>query len=581
MSLTVSLSTALTGLQAVQTALQNASNNISNSNTDGYTRKSVEPIPIVVAGLGAGVDTSDISRNVNETLVRELRSQSTSLGFLRTDDEFFARMQDLFGSLASGTSLTARITELASAMENYATGPEDAGLAQAVVQAAQTMTRQFNTTALEIQKMRTDADQSITSALGVVNLRLKEIAELNIQIAREQATGRPTANLEDQRDIAVSAVAEYFSFSTFKRSSGELVLVTEGGRVLVDDQAPTLTHSAAAGLSVSATYPGAIDGIQLDGVDITTEIKGGKVGALIKMRDTTLPNLNAELDTLANTVFTQINAVHNDGAAFPPPNTLNGTRAVAGGDAFAGTGTTRIAITDANGDLVAAPVELDLALFGTVGALVAAINGALGADGTAAIVGGVLQIDAAVSTNGVAINENDTAVGTQAFSHYFGLNDFFIGDASVSLSPNIAVRADILTTPELTSHTELSATAAIAGDTAITTGGIAVAQRLAATFQNTIAFAASGELGGTNTTMGDYASRILSFNATQADEAANQMEFKTVLHADIKFRAESFSGVNVDEEMADLITLQNSFAAVARVITVTQEMMDTLIQIAA
>jgi len=433
--------------------------------------------------------------------------------------------------------------------------------------------------ALEIQKMRTDADQGISAAIDTVNLRLGEIAELNAQIARDLAAGLPIANFEDQRDKAIDAVSEYLKFSTFSRSTGEVVLVTEGGRILVDSRIPTFTHTPSAGLDVSVSYPGPIDGINLDGVDITTEIVGGKIGALIAQRDTTLPNLAAEIDVLANTIFDEINAIHNDGAAFPPPNTLNGTRTVAGGDAFAGTGTTRIAITDANGGLVAAPVELDLSAYATVGDLVTAIDTALGADGSAAIVNGVLQIDAAVSTNGVAINENDTAIGAQGFSHYFGLNNFFVGDASVNLASNIAVRADIIATPELVSHTELSATAAIAGDTAITSGGIAVIQRIADKFSDTIAFAATGDIGATNVSMTDYASQILSVNATQAAEAANQIAFKEVLRADIKFRAESFSGVNIDEEMADLITLQNSFSAVARVITVTQEMMDTLNQI--
>ena len=138
------------------------------------------------------------------------------------------------------------------------------------------------------------------------------------------------------------------------------------------------------------TYPGGFDAIDLRGTDITTEITSGQLGALIKLRDTTLPNLQSELNTLASGVFDQINAVHNDGTAFPPPNTLTGTQTVAAGDPFAGTGTTRIAVVDANGDLVAPPIELDLTAYATVGAVQTALNAALGANGTASIVGGNL-----------------------------------------------------------------------------------------------------------------------------------------------------------------------------------------------
>jgi len=581
MSLGISLQTALTGLHSVQSALQITSNNISNANTEGFTRKTADQIPILLAGQGAGVSITDISRKVNSVLVRDMRNELTDLGGLRANDEFFVRMQDLFGSLSSGTSITARITELAGTFESYATSPEDAGRSQAVVQAALTLTRQFNTSALEVQVMRTDADRAITDAISTVNLRLAEIADLNEQISRDTAAGQPTSNLEDQRDQAITAVAEYLDINTFTRNTGEIAVVTEGGRILVDHQVPSFSHTASAGLDASVTYPGGIAAIDLNGTDITTELTGGKIGALIKMRDTTLPNLADEINTLANTIFDELNAIHNDGVSFPPPNTLTGTRAVTAGDAFAGTGTTKIAITDANGDLVAPPVELDLTAYATVGALVTAINTALGADGTAQIVAGRVEIDAAVSTNGIAINENDTDIGGRGFSHYFGMNDLLVGDTTTNLATNITVRADIVATPRLAAHTELSPTAALAGDTAITAGGNTVAQRLAAKFSENLNFAASGELGPTATTITDYASQILSFNATQATEASSQIAFKEVLHADIKFRADSFSGVNVDQEMADLITLQNSFAAVARVITVTSEMMDTLQQLAA
>jgi len=581
MSLSVSLQTALSGLHAVQTALQVTSNNIANANTEGYTRKIVAPIPILVAGMGAGVDVSDISRQVNETLIRDMRGQLGGLGMLRVEDEFFTRMQDLFGTLSSGTSLTATVSGLAAAFEAFAAFPEDPVRGQQLVAAAQALTRQFNDGAREVQTMRADADRGITDALTVVNTQLTAIADLNDQIARDRAAGEPTAALEDQRDLALTTLAEYIDINTFERPTGETVVMTKSGRMLLDGAAPTLTHTPAAGVDVSVAYPVGFDGINLNGVDITTELTGGRIGALIAMRDTTLPNLAAELDGLANSLFDEINAIHNDGAAFPPPNALTGTRAIAGADAFAGTGTTRIAITDANGDLVAPPVELDLALYATVGDLVTAIDTALGANGSASIVGGNLVISAAVSTNGVAINENDTDIGGRGLSHHFGLNDFFTGDATVSLARNIAVRAAIVQTPALVSHTELLAAAALAGDTAVTAGGTAIGQRLAAKFDEALAYAAAGELGATTATFADYSAQILSVNAAQAAEAGDSLAFKQTLYADIKFRADSVAGVNIDEEMANLIQLQNAFAAVARVITVTSELMDTLNEIPA
>ena len=579
MSLGLALNSALTGIHTVQSSLQVTSNNIANANTEGFTRKKVAPISLVVAGLGTGVSISGISRQVNESLIRDMRAQLAGIGALRVDDAFYTRMQDLFGSLESGTSLTASVGDLASAFEALAAFPEDNSLRQQVVGDALKLTRQFNNTARDVQVMRTDADQGISESITIINTQLAQISELNTQIARDRAGGQPTVNLEDKRDTAITKLAEFIDIGTFSKPSGELVVMLKTGRVLLDGGPPTLVHTPAAALDVSVTYPGGIGPIDLNGVDITSELTGGSIGAQIRMRDTTLPGLASELNTLANGIFTEINRIHNDGVAFPPPNTLTGTRTVAAGDAFSATGTTNIAVTNAAGDLVAAPIALNLAAYATVGAFVTALNGALGANGTASIVGGNVVIDATVATNGIAINENDTSVGGDGVSHYFGFNDFFTGDPTVSLSRNMTVRSDIAANPDLISRGELNPAAALVGDTAVTSGDNKVVQRLANQFGQSIAFSASGSLAATTTTFSDYGAQILSVNATQAAAAGDSLGFNETLFEDIRFRAESDSGVSIDEEMANLITLQNSYAAIARVVSVTSDMMDILNQL--
>lgn len=121
--------------------------------------------------------------------------------------------------------------------------------------------------------------------------------------------------------------------------------------------------------------------------------------------------------------------------------------------------------------------------------------------------------------------------------------------------------------------------AAATGDSGVTSGDNKVVQRLASQFGTAVAFTASGNLAATTTTFGDYAAQMLSVNATQAAAASDSLVFNEILFNDIRFRADSASGVSIDEEMANLITLQNSYAAIARVIAVASEMMDTLNQL--
>ncbi|HEX7005741.1 MAG TPA: flagellar hook-associated protein FlgK [Alphaproteobacteria bacterium] len=580
MSLDVALQNALTGLKTVQSALQINSNNVANANTDGYTKKSAEQVSLILAGQGAGVAIADVTRQINENLVRELRMRISTMGQLSVAAEYFARTQDIFGSLTSNSSLTAGLSDLAGAFQALATSPEDAARQQAVITAAVTLAQRFNDASRDIQKMRTDADQAIATAINTVNTKLTEIADLNNQIARSYAQGQPTADLLDQRDKALSELAEQMDFTTFTRDSGEVVIVTSGGRTLLDGVAPTLSHSPIVAADPGVVYPGAIDGIDLGGADITAEIRSGRIAALVNMRDNELPALQAQIDSLATALADQINAIHNDGAGFPAANALTGTRAVTPADPVVGTGIVRIAVVDGNGHLVAAPLDLDLASVADVNDIVNAINTAFGAAATASVVNGRLQIAATNGAHGIAINEGTSAIGTQGFSHYFGLNDLFVSDGGTSLARSMRVRSDLIASPYVLSRGELSMTAAVPGDTALASGNNIVAARLAEAFNRGVSFAAAGGLPATTTTLADYSGQILGLNATAAANATSTLGYQQSLFNDLRFRADSVSGVNLDEEMASLITLQRNFGAVSRVINTASELMDVLLHMA-
>ena len=92
-------------------------------------------------------------------------------------------------------------------------------------------------------------------------------------------------------------------------------------------------------------------------------------------------------------------------------------------------------------------------------------------------------------------------------------------------------------------------------------------------------FTAAGGLPAATTTFADYSGQILGLNATAAGNAKNTLDYQQGLYADVKNKADSVSGVNIDEELADLIKLQQNYGAVSRVITVTSTLMDTLIGI--
>jgi Flagellar hook-associated protein len=91
------------------------------------------------------------------------------------------------------------------------------------------------------------------------------------------------------------------------------------------------------------------------------------------------------------------------------------------------------------------------------------------------------------------------------------------------------------------------------------------------------AVASAGGLPAAITTLSGYGANILADNATRAADADDVKQFRTTVLADVQNKSDSISGVNMDEEMANLILFQNAYAASARVITTLSDVMKTLI----
>ncbi|MEK7245338.1 MAG: flagellar basal body protein, partial [Pseudomonadota bacterium] len=121
--LTLALRTVQSGLLASQSALNTVANNIANVNTPAYSRKIVNLETRVVAGAGAGVQISDITRQVDEGLLRSMRQQSSALQRLDSQISIFERLQDTFGAPADNNSLAHVTQQFAAAAEMLVVSP--------------------------------------------------------------------------------------------------------------------------------------------------------------------------------------------------------------------------------------------------------------------------------------------------------------------------------------------------------------------------------------------------------------------------------------------------------------------------
>jgi flagellar hook-associated protein 1 FlgK len=582
MSLTSSLYTALTGLQTNQSAMRVLSNNITNANTPGYTRKIADLQSRVIAGTGAGVQLGSIDRYVDQALQVQLRSTTSDFNGLDVQQQFFKRMQDMFGSPDSNSSLAAMMSDYATSMTALTTNPESVSLRLDVVTNAQRTAQSLNSMSADTQQLRQEADAQISDSIDIVNNQLTTIDKLNDQIVAARLRGVATGDLEDQRDLAVSKISEQMDISTYTRDNGQMVIFTKAGRTLLDGDPATISHTPAASLQAAVTYPGGIDGITVNGQDITDEIGSGKIAALIELRDTTLPNFTSEIDQLATNLRDEVNKIHNQGTGLPAAKTLTSSRAQTGtATSIAGTVTVTLLNPDgtaAFSGTMPAPGTLDAAGFAT--ALNTVLTG-FGVGASASNNVGTVTLDG--GGYGVAITGGAVDPGggqpTTNLSDYLHLNDFFVGTdpTGADLAAVLKVRDDIKTDPSLMSRGMLQQDAALnwyvgAGDSSVVTA-------LAAKLTTGTTFAATGNLPAATTSFADYASNILSQNASAAAQVDNDHSFTQSLKQEIESRFGSESGVNTDEELSNMIVLQNAYAAAGRIMTTVSQMFDVLISL--
>lgn len=307
MAITNALVTARSGILAAQAAIDVTSRNIANATTDGYTAKIHNQSTRIIAGAGQGVKVDELTRSVTEGLQRDFFQQSSAVEELTIIDSFLERMVQLFGRPEDNDSISGKLTDLKAAWQDLAVSPELSTRQTDVIVAANELALELNRLSEEIQALRAEADARIDDGVTTVNTKIGEIETLNNQIGQRIAQGQSTADLEDARDLAVKEIQDLLSVRTFERSNGEITLLTSTSRVLLDDTTFPLDFTATntfvagtTGNNLSISTLGVLTNITSEARDQSD----GEIAGLLRLRDTLLPQAQAQLDAFAFELMT-------------------------------------------------------------------------------------------------------------------------------------------------------------------------------------------------------------------------------------------------------------------------------------
>jgi flagellar hook-associated protein 1 FlgK len=440
---------AISALQTNQAALNVVSNNVANLNTPNYARRVVNETTLAAGGQLAGVDIASVERVTNQFLQQEQLAAGGTASQYDTMANLFSQLNGLLGGPGDNQSLATQLTNVASAFATASQAPGSSASQTGVMNALNGLASTFSNVSSTITSLQNQVDQQVVNSVGSTNTLIQQIYQLNSQIKTANASGDDASALLDQRDTALTNLAQVIGIKTTSNADGSVNVATTDGVNLVSNTYAQLSYSGGAqngsysNITIQDVNPASGAAIGAPQA-LDPHLSSGSLKGMIDMRDQVLGGLSQSLGNLAQQSALAFNAQSNANAAYPPPTSLTGRdTGLLSTDALNFTGKTTIAVTDSSGNLVSR-IDVDfgagtLSVDGgptqsigtTIGSFTTALNTALGANGSASFNNGQLSISA-TGTNGVVVQDNAATPsqrGETGFSQFFGLNDVFQSQA--------------------------------------------------------------------------------------------------------------------------------------------------------
>ncbi len=621
MSLTQSLATALSGLQVSQASIGLVSSNVANADTPGYVRKTVQQVQTVGNGTDIGVRIADVQRTLDQYIQRQLRAESSGASYADTRAQMYSQLQDVYGQPGAANALETVYNSLTTALQALSTSPDDPAARSSVIGAAQTLAQQLNQASSQIQGLRSDAELGISNAVEQANNALSQIAALNQQILGRSQGDSETATLMDQRDAYIDQLSQLMDISVIKNSDNQVSVFTNSGIQLVGTQASVLSFNAQGTVTPASQWSANSAQSTLGTVTLTTpagnsvdmlangSIRSGSIAAYVQMRDQDLVQAQNQLDAMASAMASALSDTTTAGTAVAvgPQNgfdidigglSAGNTVTVNYTDTATSTQHTLTLIRVDDPSVLPLPNSASLDPNDTVAGIdfsaglasvITQINAAFAGTGMTASnpSGTTLEVldDGAANTvdvNAVSATQTATSLtsGSAALPFFTDGGAPYTGAITAAGSERVGLAARIAVNPALVADPSglvVYQSGTAAGDS--TRPDFILQQLTNASLQfapNSGIGTAAAPFSGSMTT---FLRQVISQQGLAANAASNLKQGQDVVLATLQQRFNDSSGVNIDQEMGNLLVLQNSYAANARVLSTVKEMLDTLLQL--
>lgn len=323
MALLPALDIGRSGLLAAEMGLNVAGNNIANVNTPGYSRQrvalgAIEPYADGTGALiGRGVRVRSIEQVVDPLLDRRLRSLISDQRQSASRSDQLERLAGVLSDIDE-PSLAGAVGAFFDAADAVARNPNGGAERETLLGAARSVAAELNRRNTGLGQLQRGADDRLVALVREGNDALQRIADLNVSIADAESTGQSANSLRDERETALKDLAQTLGIGVTEYPNGTVRVAAENGVVLVDAGVVTrqlTTQTSGNGIDGLPLHEAGVADANGNLLAVPGLFRRGEIAALLDVRDGDIPEAQANLDTLASSLASAVNAVQQDVSA--------------------------------------------------------------------------------------------------------------------------------------------------------------------------------------------------------------------------------------------------------------------------
>ncbi|MBF0556196.1 MAG: flagellar hook-associated protein FlgK [Nitrospirae bacterium] len=540
MGLSALMNVANSALTTMGQALEVTGNNIANVNTPGYSQQDavlqVNNPSVATGGVsGTGVNMAVVRRQYDSFTQAQMLLEQQNNARQTTLQSTYSQIEDAMND-QTGTGLSAAITSFFNAWQDLSTNPQTPEQRTTVMADGQNILTQAQQIESQFTDISNSINKSVPDVVKQINQLASQISSYNVSIAQAQTgTTQQPNDLLDKRQNALAQLAGLVNFNTVDDKSGAVTVIV-GERNLVG------MGNIVNPISMQQQADGKMQ-LSLDGIDVTSKVTGGKLGADVELKNSAQSGLPAAIAGLRSTVAAitnMVNSVQTNGYD------LNGK---AGGNFFNPLSVSTLNENSSTASVSSAIIVDNSAL--TYKEYEVRFTGNNNYQ--------LYDMKNNTSTNGALAGNALTVDGMQVtFAGNPKAGDMFkISPIATSVNNGKV----LLTDP--TQVAAASSPSAIPGG-----NGNALAMVSLGTQVNSVL---------SQSTISQYYASVVTTIGNYAASANDNLTFSTNVLSQLKQQNASISGVSLDEQAMNLVQYQKSYEAAAQIVNVTSTLLDTVI----